>query len=78
MIVIGFFCGKNLVNNVGEAGCDCDFCYAGVFFLFLFSSVIGSERCLCFCDGVCCLYECPSEEFSATGFWEVSFAGVFS
>ena len=78
MKLIRFFCGKNLVNNIDEAGCDGNFGNTGAFFLFLFSSVIDSKRCLCFCNCVCCLYECPSEKFSTTGFWEMSFAGVFS
>ena len=44
-----------------------------VAFLFLFLPVVSSEFGIGSSRGISGLNECPSEEFSATGFWDVSF-----
>ena len=46
---------------------------ASIVLLFLFLPIISPEFRIGFSSGICCLYQCPSEVFSAASLWYVTF-----
>ena len=73
---IGFVVGKNVIDNIDKTRSNGDFGDAGIVLLSFFLLVVSCQTGIGFGNAVCCLDECPSEEFSTAGFWDVSFSCV--
>jgi len=67
------FGSEQFVNDIDHARGNGDMGDTCVAFLFLFLPVVSSEFGIGSSRGISGLDECPSEEFSTTGFRDVSF-----
>ena len=57
---IWFLCREHLIDNINKSRGDRYLCDPGFFLLVLFPSVVSSQSCVGFPDGVCCLDQRPA------------------